>query len=172
MRAFSLLALAAVPLAAAWNPLVVSGNGDVKVNSQWSYVDCGNPSDVIQLKSLTVSPDPPQPGQDLTINASGYVSETIQEGSYADVTVKLGLVKLLTKKFDVCDEARNANADIQCPVDPGEYTISQTVQLPKEIPKAKFVVQVRAYTDDDADMLCLNLLVDFLPKKPWLLGGN
>ena len=27
-----------------------------------------------------------------------------QEGTYADVTVKLGLIKLLTKRFDVCDE--------------------------------------------------------------------
>ena len=28
-----------------------------------------------------------------------------QEGAYADVVVKLGLVKLLTKRFDVCEEA-------------------------------------------------------------------
>lgn len=28
-----------------------------------------------------------------------------QEGAYADVTVKLGLVKLLQKRFDVCEEA-------------------------------------------------------------------
>ena len=29
----------------------------------------------------------------------------VQEGAYADVTVKMGLVKLLTKTFDLCDEA-------------------------------------------------------------------
>jgi len=28
-----------------------------------------------------------------------------QDGAYADVTVKLGLVKLLQKRFDVCEEA-------------------------------------------------------------------
>jgi hypothetical protein len=28
-----------------------------------------------------------------------------QEGAYADVTVKLGLIKLLQKRFDVCEEA-------------------------------------------------------------------
>lgn len=27
-----------------------------------------------------------------------------QEGAYADVVVKLGLIKLLTKRFDVCEE--------------------------------------------------------------------
>jgi hypothetical protein len=29
----------------------------------------------------------------------------VQEGAYAEVTVKLGLVKLLTKTFDICEEA-------------------------------------------------------------------
>lgn len=29
----------------------------------------------------------------------------IQEGAYAAVTVKLGLIKLLTKTFDICEEA-------------------------------------------------------------------
>lgn len=28
-----------------------------------------------------------------------------QEGAYADVTVKLGLIKLLHKQFDLCEEA-------------------------------------------------------------------
>lgn len=29
----------------------------------------------------------------------------LQEGAYADVEVKLGLVKILEKEFDVCEEA-------------------------------------------------------------------
>ena len=68
--------------------------------------------------------------------------------------MKLGLVKILTKRFGVCEEAyvplpwshalshkglnsRNANATIQCPVERGSYTVEQTVALPKEIPKGK-----------------------------------
>ena len=58
-----------------------------------------------------------------------------QEGSYADVVVKLGLIKLLTKRFDICEELRNGNATLQCPVKPGDYDITQTVDLPPEIPK-------------------------------------
>lgn len=30
---------------------------------------------------------------------------TSQDGAYADVLVKLGLIKLLQKRFDVCEEA-------------------------------------------------------------------
>jgi hypothetical protein len=38
----------------------------------------GGPADVIRIKSLTVSPDPPQPGQNLTVNVSAYVTQVIE----------------------------------------------------------------------------------------------
>lgn len=34
-------------------------------------------------------------------------------------------------------DRRNANATVQCPVKPGQYSVSQTVELPKEIPKGE-----------------------------------
>jgi hypothetical protein len=78
-----------------------------------------------------------------------------QEGAYADVTVKLGVVKLLTKEFDLCEEAyvflvlpvfaiptgissrRNAELEVQCPVKEGNYLVEHTVTLPKEIPQGE-----------------------------------
>ncbi|KAJ7169973.1 MD-2-related lipid-recognition domain-containing protein, partial [Mycena filopes] len=122
----------------------------------------GLPSNPIQIESIELLPDPPLPGQDLTIKVKAAVSETIEEGASADVVVKLGLVKLLQKKFDVCEEARNVNASVSCPVQPGPYTVEQTVALPKEIPKAKFVVLVRGFTVEEEDMLCLDLKIDFM----------
>ncbi|KAK6908146.1 phosphatidylglycerol/phosphatidylinositol transfer protein [Kwoniella mangroviensis CBS 8507] len=144
-------------------------DGDVRTMDSWSYVDCGLATDAVQLKSIHVTPDPPVPGKNLTVEVEADVIEPIKEGAYADVTVKLGLIKLLQKQFDVCEEARNANATVQCPVSPGPYKVKQTVELPKEIPKAKFSVQVRGYTDTDEDMVCLDLFVDFM-KRPG--GGN
>lgn len=32
---------------------------------------------------------------------------------------------------------RNAETDVQCPVEPGEYTIEQVAALPKEIPRGE-----------------------------------
>lgn len=58
--------------------------------------------------------------------------------------------------------SRNANATVQCPVKPGPYSVSQMVELPEEIPKAKFAVLVRGFTVEDEDMLCLDLFVDFV----------
>lgn len=87
----------------------------------------GNPADIIQLHSLQVSPDAPKPGENLTITVSGTVLQRIevrkfllhvnarsthrpcitnvQEGAWAHVIVKLGLIKLLEKNFDLCEEA-------------------------------------------------------------------
>ncbi|KAJ7254017.1 ML domain-containing protein [Mycena haematopus] len=130
--------------------------------SGWEYVDCGLPSNPIQIDSIELSPDPPLPGQDLTVTVKAVVTEVIAEGASADVTVKLGLIKLLQKNFDVCEEARNANATVSCPVEPGPYEVVQTVALPKEIPKAKFVVLVRGTTVTEEAMLCLDLKIDFM----------
>jgi hypothetical protein len=35
---------------------------------------------------------------------------------------------------------RNAQADVQCPVDKGHYVVKQTVALPKEIPQGELLV--------------------------------
>ncbi|KAJ7130680.1 ML domain-containing protein [Mycena filopes] len=127
----------------------------------WSWEDCGFAEDAVTVKSIEVFPDPPAPGENLTITVKATVKKRIVDGAYADVTVKLGLVKLLRKKFDVCEEARNANASVTCPVDEGHYEVIQTVALPREIPPAKFTVQVRGFTADEADMVCMDLYGDF-----------
>ncbi|GLB36229.1 putative phosphatidylglycerol phosphatidylinositol transfer protein [Lyophyllum shimeji] len=176
MVRFSLVAVLALSSAALGlaNPVEyqvsLQEDDTVHTNDKWDYVNCGNPSDPIQVEKITVFPDPPQPGKDLTVTVKGTATEVIEEGAYADVEVKLGLVKLLRKRFDVCEEARNANASVQCPVKPDSYTVVQTVALPREIPRAKFTVNVRGYTVDDGPMLCLDLHVDFM-KKPFLKFG-
>lgn len=168
VRLFSVSILAMLAgLASANSPAAQEVmNQPVHTMEGWSWADCGSPTDVIQLKSISLSPDPPKPGQDLTVTVVGTAQQRVEDGAYANVVVKLGLIRLLTKTFDVCDEARNANATIQCPIEQGDYTVVETVALPKEIPQAKFTVNVNGYTVDDDDMLCLNLNVDFMKKFP------
>jgi hypothetical protein len=38
----------------------------------------GSPEDIVKIVSLTVSPDPPMPGQNLTVNVSAYVTRVIE----------------------------------------------------------------------------------------------
>ncbi|KII93573.1 hypothetical protein PLICRDRAFT_100762 [Plicaturopsis crispa FD-325 SS-3] len=164
MARLSLLALLAVSVSGLSQVVLAQQeplNGPVHTSDSWTYKVCGAESDVIQVKSIEVSPDPPAPGKDLTVTVKAYAQDRIEEGAYADVTVKLGLIKLLQKQFDVCEEARNANATVQCPIEKGDYEVVQTVALPKEIPQAKFTVNVRGYTVEDEDLTCVDLAVDF-----------
>ncbi|KAG8688405.1 Phosphatidylglycerol/phosphatidylinositol transfer protein [Ceratobasidium sp. 394] len=140
----------------------------ISVTNDWSWVDCGLEGDAVKIKSIEVSPDPPKPGKDLTVTVAGRVDTQIEEGAYADVVVKLGLIKLLQKRFDICEEARSNNISVQCPIEKGDYNVTHTVSLPREISPAKFTVSVRAYTADEDDLLCLNLKADFLPKPSYL----
>lgn len=62
----------------------------------------------------------------MTIEASGTLQEEVTSGSLADITVKLGAVKLLHKRFDLCDELEKKRDDveIQCPIEKGYLTVS------------------------------------------------
>ncbi|KAG8743090.1 Phosphatidylglycerol/phosphatidylinositol transfer protein [Ceratobasidium sp. 414] len=146
------------------------GGGEVHATNSWTWIDNGQPTDAVQVYSIEVSPDPPQIGKDLTVKARGRATRRIEEGAYADVTVKLGLVKLLHKQFDVCEEARNNNITVQCPVEPGEYEVVHTVTLPKETPRAKFIIEVKGFTSEEpeeSDLVNLKLTVNFI-GRPWL----
>ncbi|KAJ7635276.1 ML domain-containing protein [Roridomyces roridus] len=129
----------------------------------WGYTDCGADSDAVQIQSISVSPDPPKIGEKLTVTIDAVVTEVIEEGASADVVVKFGRIKLPQKRFDLCEEARKANATISCPVEPGVYQVVQSVDLPKEVPKAKYTINVDTYTVAEHPMACLEFTVQFGP---------
>ncbi|KZT31388.1 hypothetical protein SISSUDRAFT_1012327 [Sistotremastrum suecicum HHB10207 ss-3] len=130
--------------------------------ASWEWQDCGSPDDVGHIDRLVISPDPPQPGHDLTVSVDFTVDEDIVDGAEVDVQVKAGLLKILTQTFDICEEAEVNNAELQCPVKKGSYkNISQVVALPKEIPPAIINVDVQGYTVDDDDLMCLKIVLNF-----------
>jgi hypothetical protein len=48
------------------------------------------------------------------------------------ITVKYGLIKILTLKEDLCDQLKNV--DKKCPVKKGDVTLKKSVDLPSRIP--------------------------------------
>ena len=80
---------------------------------------------------------------------------------------------------------KNSDLDLECPIQRGDYSLTQTIGLPKEIPpgkrrtvygiavdnteriSGKFNVQVEAFSVDGDPLLCLTLHVDFI-KSPFL----
>jgi hypothetical protein len=88
--------------------------------------------DLVEIKYIDLSPNPPLAGQNLTIEAMGYLKTTIKQGAYANFEVKYGFIKLLTGTADLCEQA--AEVDLSCPIEKGEVSVQKLVQLPSQIP--------------------------------------
>lgn len=86
-----------------------------------------------------MTPPDPKPGDELLIEATGYLKERVDYGAYADVTVALNRrFILLRKTFDICEEMEKNDAQIKCPVEPGllkvleHYTHCNEINKPAE----------------------------------------
>src|SRR4051812_24266475 len=66
--------------------------------------DCGTVDDVLILPYVKLDPDPPRKGEKLNIEAHGWLKEEVINGSYIDVVVKFGVIKLLQQRMDLCEQ--------------------------------------------------------------------
>lgn len=107
-------------------------------------------------------------GQDLTIKVKFRAPKVIENGATADILVKMGLVKFLKISVDICEELRDKNATMQCPIEAGEHTFEHTTLLPKEIPRTKFFIDISGFTAEDENMFCTNFAVDFMTRHSTL----
>lgn len=71
-------------------------------------------------------------GEPLTIKASGTLKEVVKNGAMVEVSVKYGLITLIKNKLDLCEHV--SEIDLECPIDPGEFTLTKVVDIPKQIP--------------------------------------
>ncbi|KAF9426050.1 Phosphatidylglycerol/phosphatidylinositol transfer protein [Podila epigama] len=135
------------------NPLTgfFGDSGPQQTDSIWS---CGTTDDLLQIDYININPDPPAKGQNLTIDAHGILAKDVVEGATIDLVVKVGLIKLLQKKLDFCEEA--AKIDKNCPLLAGDQYLQHTVELPKEIPPGKYTVNVKVKNPDGEQVTCLN----------------
>jgi ML domain len=88
--------------------------------------------DLVDIKYINLTPNPPEAGQTLAIDALGLLKVDIDEGSYANFEVKYGFIKLLSGTADLCEKA--AEVDLQCPIEKGKVRVQTLVDLPAQIP--------------------------------------
>ncbi|KAF9373047.1 Phosphatidylglycerol/phosphatidylinositol transfer protein [Podila verticillata] len=129
-----------------------------------SITVCSAPEDLLQIKYININPDPPARGQNLTIDAMGVLSKDVLHGATIELLVKTGVIKLLQKKLDFCDEA--AKIDKNCPLLAGDQFLQHTVELPKEIPPGRYTVNVKVKNPDGEQVACINAKATFgiIPK--------
>ncbi|KAH8889675.1 hypothetical protein GQ53DRAFT_188086 [Thozetella sp. PMI_491] len=142
--------------------IILDDELDVPGKSPLKFCEAARSDDLIEIKSVDLSPNPPEAGQELIITATGKVKEQIEQGSFVNLQVKYGYIRLVNMKADLCDQI--GNVDLECPIKEGILTITKSVELPKEIPPGKYTVHADVYTEDERRITCLDAVVTFGKK--------
>ncbi|OEJ30056.1 ML domain-containing protein [Streptomyces subrutilus] len=139
--------------------------------SGFSYRDQGLPTDPLQIQHISITPDPPKQGAVLKAVITATVQEEMTDGAYIDVTVKLGLIKLFSKTYNLFEKLKGDTSEGWSltatpgvagePIKPGDIELTLTRDL-KDVPHAKFTVQARAFTAADDDLAAIDFTVDLM----------
>ena len=102
-------------------------------------------------------------GKNLSIEASGYLSQEIKEDSIILLQVKIRVggssIPFINEKRDLCDQLGSISE--KCPIKKGNITFTRNVTLPKEIPKATYLVLADVHNEDEDRITCVKATVDF-----------
>ncbi|KAK2735786.1 Phosphatidylglycerol/phosphatidylinositol transfer protein [Myotisia sp. PD_48] len=121
---------------------------------------CTDPkSNILTIDRVDLSPNPPIPGQKLSILGHGTFSQQVDEGAKVLLQVDYGIIRLVNQEADLCDQIKNV--DLTCPLKKGEMSFVKEVDIPKEIPPGKYTVTANVLTKDDKEITCLKAIVTF-----------
>lgn len=136
---------------------VINGN-PVPGDSPIEICDAATPQ-LLRIDEINLLPNPPARGENLTIEASGFLSEDVGEGAYINVVVTYGYIRLLTQTFDLCEQVEEV--DLKCPLKKGPISIKKEIELPSEIPPGQYTAIAKVFTKNDEPITCLETKVAF-----------
>jgi len=124
---------------------------------------CSQPSDyILIIEKVDLDPNPPLPGQNLTINAAGTFTKDVEAGAKIFLQVKYGLITLIKQEADLCDSI--SNVDLTCPLKKGPMELTKQVTIPAQVPPGKYTLMADVYTVDKEEVTCLEAIVVFTPQ--------
>ncbi|KAF2684423.1 hypothetical protein K458DRAFT_366791, partial [Lentithecium fluviatile CBS 122367] len=157
LAAISVVSVSAEP---SWMPGQVTIQEDYKVPGDNPLYFCADPKDdILEIEKVDLNPNPPTPGNTLTIKATGDFKERVEEGAKMHIQVKYGLITLINQERDLCETIEKA--DLKCPLEKGEMSLTKDVDLPNEIPPGTYTVNADVYTEDGKRITCLTAKVAF-----------
>lgn len=66
---------------------------------------CADPKDyILEVHHVDLIPNPPVPGEKLTIKANGTFSQEIEDGATVFLQVRYGLITLIKQNADMCEQ--------------------------------------------------------------------
>jgi hypothetical protein len=124
----------ALSATASFNPN--QPNYDV-ANELEGVSSCGSATDLLKLDELTLTPDPPKKGSKVNIAFKGELKDTITPGAKLNIKVKWGIIQVIDKTYDFCEEAKKFGAS--CPMYTGPQSLSQSLDVPSSVPSVSSV---------------------------------
>jgi hypothetical protein len=116
------------------------------------WTNCSPAGAVFKLSEVTITPDPPVHGENITVVLNGTMSETITSGIVA-LDVKYSIITLLNKNLSLC-------AETKCPIAAGVYGTRISDLIPGDAPTAGvYNILANVYDQKDAIIACAK--VDF-----------
>lgn len=111
------------------------------------YVDDGSPDDTMHIEGVSWNRNPIRTGEKCEIRVSGRLKKPIGKGDIVQVNYKKGIVKLLTKQFDLLSTLEGM---LVTPPAEGRFETTFTVDVPQDLPIGKKIdVEVTAWTAED-----------------------
>ncbi|RMZ86439.1 hypothetical protein DV736_g6332, partial [Chaetothyriales sp. CBS 134916] len=122
---------------------------------------CADPKDyILDIDYVDLSPNPPKPGDKLTIKAHGTFAKDIEPGAKVFLQVKYGLITLIKQEADLCDNI--GRIDLSCPLKEGPLLITREVDIPRQVPPGKYTVHADVNTVDKEEVTCLETTKDLV----------
>ncbi|OAA68401.1 ml domain containing protein [Niveomyces insectorum RCEF 264] len=158
---FALLSTASAGLSFFGSDDASGADESLKVPGQSPLEFCpkDHTDDLLTIQSVNLSPNPPEAGTELVIEATGVVAETIEQGAYVNLQVKYGLIRLISTTADLCEQIQNV--ELECPIEKGPISIVKSIDLPREIPPGKYTVLADVFTAKGEPITCLTATVVF-----------
>jgi hypothetical protein len=123
---------------------------------------CAEQRSSFNLNNVVLTPYPVQIGRQLVVTARGNLSKRIAKGAQVQVVGKLGILRIIDRKLDLCEEG--AKVGKPCPVESGSVDLQVVQDIPKEAPQTTLNLEIKATNADGTPILCIR--GDIQLRKP------
>ncbi|QSL66146.1 hypothetical protein MERGE_000521 [Pneumocystis wakefieldiae] len=119
-------------------------------------------TNILKVKSLKITPDPPKRDSLLIVEGWGTLSEDVTIGSYISLSVAYGIVPILNLRADLCKQTEREQ--FPCPISKGEYNATREFHIPSHIFPGRYIIKADIFLENNKRIACFVVDVTFTPK--------
>eukprot|EP00026_Physarum_polycephalum_P021164 Phypoly_transcript_24239.p1 GENE.Phypoly_transcript_24239~~Phypoly_transcript_24239.p1 ORF type:complete len:169 (+),score=16.80 Phypoly_transcript_24239:76-507(+) len=120
------------------------------------WTNCGTAGDDLTITSVTISPDPPTKGSNLTVSVVGTMNTQVTTGSYVQLKVKYGIITIINQKENLC----GAPSPIACPINTGPWKQAVSVNIDNSVPSGSYSASAEFTDQNGKQIACVNVAFD------------